>query len=97
MRNMKRLYEITRTLSGKNSNPTRPVKDKNGDIITIEEDQRARWAEHFRETLNRPPPPTPPDIPPAAQLLDVNINPPTKTEIMKAIKTLNSLIRAFEI
>nr|KAG5702316.1 hypothetical protein BaRGS_002983 [Batillaria attramentaria] len=27
-RNMKRLYEITRTLSGKNNNPTRPVKDK---------------------------------------------------------------------
>nr|KAG5698573.1 hypothetical protein BaRGS_027084 [Batillaria attramentaria] len=33
-RNMKRLYEITRTLSGKNNNPTRPVKDKNGQIIT---------------------------------------------------------------
>nr|KAG5701607.1 hypothetical protein BaRGS_019296 [Batillaria attramentaria] len=39
-RNMKRLYEITRTLSGKNNNPTRPVKDKNGQIITKEEDQR---------------------------------------------------------
>nr|KAG5699714.1 hypothetical protein BaRGS_022112 [Batillaria attramentaria] len=41
-RNMKRLYEITRTLSGKNNNPTRPVKDKNGQIITKEEDQRTR-------------------------------------------------------
>nr|KAG5686806.1 hypothetical protein BaRGS_013126 [Batillaria attramentaria] len=89
-RNMKRLYEITRTLSGKNNNPTRPVKDKNGQIITKEEDQRTRWAEHFKETLNRPPPPVPPDIPPAAQLLDISTNPPTKTEIIKAIKSLKS-------
>nr|KAG5685711.1 hypothetical protein BaRGS_027976 [Batillaria attramentaria] len=43
-RNMKRLYEITRTLSGKNNNPTRPVKDKNGQIITKEEDQRTSLA-----------------------------------------------------
>nr|KAG5694296.1 hypothetical protein BaRGS_032014 [Batillaria attramentaria] len=89
-RNMKRLYEITRTLSGKNNNPTRPVKDKNGQIITKEEDQRTRWAEHFKETLNRPPPPVPPDIPPTAQLLDISTNPPTKTEIIKAIKSLKS-------
>nr|KAG5693360.1 hypothetical protein BaRGS_017653 [Batillaria attramentaria] len=89
-RNMKRLYEITRTLSGKNNNSTRPVKDKNGQIITQEEDQRTRWAEHFKETLNRPPPPVPPDIPPAAQLLDISTNPPTKTEIIKAIKSLKS-------
>ena len=87
-RNTKRLYEITRTLSGKNNNPSRPVKDKNGETITGEEDQRARWAEHFKETLNRPPPSAPPEIPPAAQLLDINTNPPTKTEIMKAIKSL---------
>ncbi|RUS86029.1 hypothetical protein EGW08_006183 [Elysia chlorotica] len=86
-RNMKRLYEITRTLSGKNSNPTRPVKGKNGETIKGEEEQRARWAEHFRETLNRPPPATPPDIPPAAQLLDISTNPPTKAEITKAIKS----------
>jgi hypothetical protein len=51
--NMKRLYEITRTLFGKNSNPTSPVKDKDEET-TREEDQRARWAEHFKETLNNP-------------------------------------------
>nr|KAG5692668.1 hypothetical protein BaRGS_022668 [Batillaria attramentaria] len=44
----------------------------------------------FKETLNRPPPPVPPDIPPAAQLLDISTNPPTKTEIIKAIKSLKS-------
>ena len=89
-RNMKRVYDITRTLSGKNSNPSRPVKDKNGNTISDADGQRARWAEHFKETLNRPPPPTPPDIPPPTELLDININPPTKAEITKAIKSLKS-------
>jgi hypothetical protein len=85
---MKRLYEITRTLSGKNSNPTTPVKDNNGEIITKEGDQRAMWAEHCKKTLNNQPPPVLPDIQPAAQLTNININPPTKTEIIKAIKSL---------
>ena len=89
-RNMKRLYEITRTLSGKNNNPSRPVKDKDGNIILGEEQQRTRWAEHFKETLNRPAPPAPPDIPPPTKLLDINTNPPSKTEIIKAIKSLKS-------
>ena len=54
--------------------------------------------EHFKETLNRPAPPAPPDIPPPTQLLDINITPPfppplpppSKTEIAKAIKPLKS-------
>ena len=33
-RDMERVYEITRTLSGKNKAPSRPVKDKNGEAIT---------------------------------------------------------------
>ena len=78
-RNMKRLYEITSALSGKNNNPSRPAKDKNGNTIPGEEEQRARWAEHFKETLNRPAPPAPPDIPPPTHLLDININTPSKT------------------
>ena len=32
-RDKKRLYEITRTLSGKNKAPSKPVKDKNGEAI----------------------------------------------------------------
>ena len=41
-RNMKKLYDITRRLSGKNSNPSCPVKDKNGNLLSSEGDQRAR-------------------------------------------------------
>ncbi|PFX22102.1 putative uncharacterized transposon-derived protein F52C9.6 [Stylophora pistillata] len=77
---MKRLDDITRTLSGKKKAPSRPVKDKNGETTTDEAKQRVRWAEHFQEILNRPPPQVPADIPPAANQLAVSINPPTKAE-----------------
>jgi hypothetical protein len=77
---MKSLYEITRILSGKNNNPSRPVKDKDENTISREEDQRARWAEHFKETLNRPTPPAPPDITPPTQLLDINTKAPMQQD-----------------
>ena len=65
--------------------PSRPVKDKNGKTITDEAKERARWAEQFQEILNRPPPQVPPDIPPAANQLELNTNLPTKAEVSKAI------------
>ena len=78
-RNRKKLYDITRTLSGKNSNLSRPVKDKNGNLLSSEGDQRARWAEHFKET-----------IPPPTELLGINTNPPSRIEISRAIKSLKT-------
>ena len=33
----KKMYDITRTLSGKNSNPSRSVKDKNGTVSQLKE------------------------------------------------------------
>ena len=87
---MKKLYDITRILSGKNSNPSRPVKDKNGNLFSSEGDQRDRCADHFKETLNRPAPQTPPTIPPPTELLGINTNPPSRIEISRAIKSLKT-------
>ena len=84
------MYAITTTLSGKNSNPSRPVKDKSGNLLSSEGDQRARRAEHFKETLNRPAPQTPPTISPPTELLGININPPSRIEIFRAIKSLKT-------
>ena len=88
--NMKRLYEITRTLSGKSSNPNKPVKDSNGKVITSDVGQRDRWVQHFKEVLNRPPPLSPPDIPPESEPLNVNTGPPSKAEIIKAIHSIKN-------
>ncbi|WP_353803954.1 hypothetical protein, partial [Acinetobacter baumannii] len=49
-KDMKRLYEITRALTGKSTRPSRPIKDTNGEVLTSETSQRARWAEHFEKS-----------------------------------------------
>ena len=50
----------------------------------------SRWAEHFEELLNRPPPTVTADIPPAEELLQITVDPPTKEEIKKAIMLLKN-------
>ena len=68
-RNMKYLYEITRTLAGKGRNPSIPMKDKEGRTIKKEAEQRSTWEEHLKEILNRDSPAERPDIPIAEMLL----------------------------
>lgn len=67
-----------------------PVKDKNGKTLSKESEHRQRWREHFIEILNRIPPNNRPTIPEGEALLNVNTNPPTKTEIEKAINKLKN-------
>ena len=55
-----------------------------------EETQDARWAEYFSEILNRPPPETEPDIPRAVEDLEIETSPPSKEEIINAIKALKN-------
>ncbi|XP_059161684.1 uncharacterized protein LOC131944848 [Physella acuta] len=86
---MKRLYEVTRTLSGKNINPNKPVTDKVGNILTSDTEQRDRWVQHFDEISNHPLSSNIPDIPPANHLLDVCTDPPTKLET-RAIKNMKN-------
>ena len=90
-RDLSTLYKVTRTLSGKGNNGNnKPVKDESGKPIAKEIDQRKRWADHFKELLNRPPPTTTPEIPPAEEQLNVNLNPPSKQEIINALKSLKN-------
>ena len=64
----------------------RPIKDKNGNVLTSDEDQLKRWRKHFEELLNRPPHQNPPDITPAEEVLQINCERPSKAEIEKAIR-----------
>nr|KAG5700998.1 hypothetical protein BaRGS_022709 [Batillaria attramentaria] len=88
--NLKDLYQVTKKLAGKFQQTDKPVNDKNGHPLTTTEEQLKRWAEHFRELLNRPIPETPPDIPPAETELPINCDKPSKAEIRKAIMTLSN-------
>ena len=45
---------------------------------------------HFNEIVNRPPPTVEANIQEAEVDLDISINPPTREEVMTAIKTLKN-------
>ena len=85
------MYKITKLVCGKfQRSGDGPIKDKQGNLLTTEREQEARWAEHFREVLNRPAPNTQADIQEAEEDLDIPTEPPSRQEIVKAIVTLNN-------
>ena len=86
--NLRDLYLVTKKLTDKFQQTDKPVRDKNENQLTATKEQLKRWAEHFRELLNRPIPDSPPDIPPAATELPISRDKPSKAEIKKAIMTL---------
>ena len=84
-RNMNQLYDTTNKLAGKFKKSERPIRDKNGTVLTGVDKQFNRWAEHFGEQLNRPRPQNQPDIQPAEEDLLIKCNKPTREEIKRAI------------
>lgn len=88
--NMRELYANIKRLSGKFSQPARPVKDRDGKTIPGLEQQKHRRAEHFEDLLNRPSPPNPINIQPASCNLPIDCDAPSKEEMLKAIKQLRN-------
>ncbi|VDO95649.1 unnamed protein product [Schistosoma margrebowiei] len=86
--NMKKLYDTTKKLAGRYTKPERPVKDKEGKLVTEIQQQRNRWVEYFEEHLNRPVPMNSLDLEAAHTDLPIDVNPPTKEEIKMATKQI---------
>ncbi len=83
------LYRITKQVCGKyQSAANLPIKIKEGKLLITQAEQDACWAEHFRGVLNREPPEEGADIQETEIDLDINVAPPTKEEIVMAIKKL---------
>lgn len=89
-RNMKELYTITRKLSGTYPHNNKPITDKNGQLLSTQEEQLDRWVEHFEEVLNRPPPAEQPHIPKARITLQIKCDRLTETEMKAAFKQLKT-------
>ncbi|VDP06744.1 unnamed protein product, partial [Schistosoma curassoni] len=87
---VKKALDLTNKLSRNHHKPERPVKSKEGEVITNIEEQRNRWVEHFNELLNRPSPLNPPNIQAAHTDLPINVGPPTIEEISMAIRQIKS-------
>lgn len=88
--NLKDLYDNTRKLTGKYQQTNKPIKDKAGRLLGNAQEQMQRWAEHFKDLLNRPVPQGQPDIDPAAKDLTIDCSKPKKAEIKKAILQLRN-------
>ena len=84
---LKTLYRINKMLNNHGfKNNDVPVKDTDGNVLSKEAEKLARWKEHFENILNRPEPEQVVEIPPAAEDLDICIDPPTMEEVKAAIK-----------
>ena len=86
--NSSKVYKITKKICGRNFQNSKPIKDKNGNTLTNEKEQAARWTEHFKEVLNQPSPAELPTIEEDDPVIDLNTDPPSKDEIKKTIKAL---------
>ena len=80
------VYKITKQLTGGFINKTTVVKVKNGNVLMKEEDQLERWAEHYKEILNRPDPEVDAEIEDMGFTIEMNHGRITQGEIEKAIR-----------
>lgn len=88
---MKTVYEITRVLSNERRGMPTAIKDKDGKILSSQEERKRRWKEHFQEILNRPQPDHPLEVESELQgqfTDEIDTSPIRKVEIIRAIKTL---------
>ncbi|VDP45139.1 unnamed protein product [Schistosoma margrebowiei] len=84
---MRKLYDMTKKLSGNRRKPERLVKSKEGEVFTNNDEQRNRWVEHFKELLNRP---ALHNIKAARTDYPIDVDLPTIEEISMAIKQIKS-------
>ena len=67
-----------------------PAYNKQGSLVTSEKDLEQRWAVHFEEVLNREDPGNPANAQEAMGDLEINSEPLTRIEIMRAIQSLKN-------
>ncbi|VDP01316.1 unnamed protein product [Schistosoma curassoni] len=84
--NTRQLYDTINKLDGNYRKSERPVKSKEGTVITNIEEQRTRWVEHFKELLDRPTPQNPTNMETQSTDLSIGAGPPTVDEIKMSIR-----------
>jgi Reverse transcriptase (RNA-dependent DNA polymerase)/Domain of unknown function (DUF6451) len=85
------VYRFTRQLASKHHRPDYPVRASDGTLISLEEQQIARWTEHFQTVLNCASPGIPRSPPiPQSEPRDISVSPPTLGEVRTAILSLKN-------
>lgn len=87
---MSTVYKITKQLCGNNTSQPAQVRGKDGTILTTEQEQAAKWVQHFREVLNHPQPAEPAHPQPVQDPLNIDISLPRASEMMEAIQSMKN-------
>ena len=88
---MKGVYDATWKLYNELPKKIDMVRNKDGKMLTNEEEVRQRWKEHFAEVLNRPHPEQVADVLPEAETIEeIPSGLITKAEIRSAIISMSS-------
>ena len=83
---MKGVYEATKKLCNEKPRHIDMVKDKDGNLLTKDDEIRKRWGEHFNELLNRPVPSSVADIDKETECIDdIEIGCITRAKIRSAM------------
>ena len=80
------VYKITEFVSSKyraRGATDTPIADKQGRSLTTEAEKEARWAEHFSEVLNGPPPTIEAEVQDLDTDLDVSTTPPPQCRTLQ--------------
>ena len=88
--NIRGMFNSIRWLTNNIRQTTVPIRDKEGKTITSIEGQIQRWKEYLEEILNTSTPPIGEEetvSPSPTAELPISIRPPSKREIVDAIKT----------
>ena len=87
---MKQVYHIAKKITDSTKARSRPIKAKDGSLISKEEGKLERWAELFKEVLNRPAPNTPAQTVNSRNVLPMDTQEFTEDEVRKAIATVKT-------
>ena len=88
---MKGVYEATRKLCNKRPKRVDMVKDREGKLLSKEDEVRKRWQEHFMVVLKRPDPETVAEVVDDSDInKEIEEGPVTKLEIKNAIKDMKN-------
>ena len=89
--NLKGVYDVTKKLCNDRPRKMNMVKDKDGEILTTDEEVTRRWQEHFDSVLNRPDPEYPAVVNDKLQnKIAVSTECITRQEIKAVLKNMKS-------
>lgn len=88
--NMRETFRIAKRLTAMGQPAKHLIRARDGRLLMTEEEQAERWSEHFEEVLNKTPSTSPRSPIGAPTSRTFNIRPPSRREIVNAIKRLKN-------